>query len=133
MWSAATHQKTWLTQIGSFEGITGSRHRTRKKSPAPGLYGAPIDMRRVTDAAPASTLPPLVGGGAPSSSPARVPATAPAGSSDGHAVPQRSADPQSIPTVVGTYAVLWLQQLKALGAASRANVGTPPLSLAKPG
>ncbi len=90
----------YITRIGSFAGITAAERRAPRRIPAPGLYGVPIDMNRVT--APA----------------ARADAA-------GRSVPQTGKDKQTLPAVVVTYYALWLQQLKALGDAAGLDIGNP--------
>jgi WD40-like Beta Propeller Repeat len=93
----------FITRVGSFPTITAKQRRSRRRIPAPGLYGQPIDMSRVTASRPARATV----------------ATA------GKNVPQTGRDKQTLPTVVATYYALWLQQLKALGAAAGIDIGNP--------
>ena len=53
--------------------------------------------------------------------------TAPAAHADtaGKNVPQTGKDKQTLPPVVVTYYALWIQQLKALGAAAGLDISNP--------
>jgi WD40-like Beta Propeller Repeat len=90
----------YITRVASFAGITASERRAPGRIPAPGLYGESIDMSRVT---------------------------APAAHADtaGKNVPQTGKDKQALPPVVVTYYALWIQQLKALGAAAGLDISDP--------
>jgi Tol biopolymer transport system component len=101
LWTALVDRRYSLTQVGTFPSL--GRRRISRRIPAPGLYGKPIRMSRVTGTSSArATAPP----------PGRV-------------VPQRSKDTRTLPPVVATYATLWLQQLQQLAAASGADLGAP--------
>jgi hypothetical protein len=87
-----------ITRVGSFPTVTRMQRATPRPIPAPGLYGAPIDMARVSD----------------------VHATA-----AGKNVPQTGKDMQTLPAVIVSYYELWLQQLKALGAGAGLDIANP--------
>ena len=93
----------FITRVGSFPALTASQRRIPRRIPAPGLYGEPIDMNRVST--PASTRAD--------------------DASAGKNVPQTGKDKQTLPTVVVSYYALWLEQLKALGSAAGLDIGNP--------
>jgi hypothetical protein len=108
---------SYITRVGSFPGITAAQRRTPSEIPAPGLYGNPIEMERVTS--PASVRASTTTETAP---PALAANPAPY-------VPRAGSDVQKIPPVVASYFALWLGQLKQLGEAAGANISAPPISI----
>jgi hypothetical protein len=102
--------RNFVTRVAAFPAITTAERRTPTRIPAPGLYGRPIDLARVTS--PARARSDLL---APAD-PARSGAAAVARSAlAGRFVGTRGRDRQTIPAVVVSYYALWLGQLTQLG------------------
>lgn len=95
--------RNMITRVAGFAGITASERRPAGRVPAPGLYGAPIEMKRVTAEASVARARP-----------------APPGTFVG----TRGNDKQTIPAVVVSYYTLWLSQLRELGSLSGTNISS---------
>jgi hypothetical protein len=109
LWTENLRSGRQITRVGGFAGV-GREARQIPDPPAPGLFGRPIDMRRVRPAIerlrPASLSP------APIARP-RVFAEA--------------RDRQSLPPVVISYFVLLEGQLRDLAALAGGRIVQPPL------
>ncbi len=99
-------------RIGTFAGITAAQRRI-PRTPAPGRFGAPIDMARVRGAAGDVFRAP-------------APSVAPRAQSGG-ATGSGSGDRQTIPPVVSSYLGLLLGQLHDLAALTAVRIGQPTL------
>jgi hypothetical protein len=108
----------FITRVARFPTLTAVP-RTPTAIPAPGLYGRPIDMHRVSTAARANSQP--LG--------AMRAVTAAVGTPIG----TTGKDTQTIPSVVFTYYTLWLSQLKQLGSDAGLDIGAPALLAADNG
>ncbi len=116
LWSDNARPDSHITRTATFAGITAAQRRI-PRTPAPGLFGAPIDMARVRAAA-----------ADPRPAPApRVPPSAVARAQPGNATGSGSGDRQTIPPVVGSYLGLLLAQLHDLAALTAVRIGQPTL------
>ncbi len=117
LWSGVVGapNRNFITRVASFPSITHAERRGNRAVPAPGLYGRPIDMRRVNAV---NMTSPQHGMRARAISPLAQPAET------GTPVGTQGRDKQTVPGVVVTYYSLWLQQLDRLGRLSGTNIGT---------
>ena len=88
-----------ITRVARFPTITAAESRLPSRIPAPGLYGQPIDMSRVT-----TSFARAAKAGAP--------------------IGTHGRDKQTIPAVVLTYYGLWLKQLAELGRLAGTNISS---------
>jgi hypothetical protein len=120
LWSGNARPDSHTTRTATFAGITAAQRRI-PRTPAPGLFGAPIDMARVRGAA--GDLPP-----APAPVPApRVARRVVPRAQAGNATGSGSGDRQTIPPVVGSYLGLLLAQLHDLATLAAVRIGQPTL------
>ena len=113
LWSGNARPDSHTTRTAMFAGITAAQRRI-PPTPAPGLFGAPIDMARVRGA-PGDLRTPVP-------APTAVPRVQP-----GNATGSGSGDRQTIPPVVGSYLGLLLAQLHDLAALTAVRIGQPTL------
>ncbi len=104
LWSGIVGGRNWtfVTRVGSFPTLRVGRRLVPRRIPAPGLYGAPIDMARLGALAHFAGDPVLgsIGGDRP-----------------------------TLPAVVGTYYGLWLGQLAQLSRAAGIQISAPTFLL----
>lgn len=109
----------FITRVGRFPTITARQRRTPGRIPAPGLFGRPIDMNRLTGLRP--TRSNVIAQAARANSASTRADAAKAGKFVG----VKGKDRQTLPAVVVTYYALWLQQLKQLGNAAGIDISSP--------
>jgi hypothetical protein len=112
LWSGNQRPDSQSTWTARFTGITASQRRI-PRTPAPGLFGSPIDMARVARTARIAAPPPPAAG---------APSTALALPAARTAAPNQ----QVIPSVVVTYLALLDGQLAELATLAGAKIEQPP-------
>ncbi len=111
---------TFPTWIGQFGGITNSERQAPKQIPAPGLVGQPVNMARVGLQAQAVRDP-----GPTDDASVMVPPPSVVDAAEPHAT--ASSDKPTVPSVVNTYGVVWLNDLATLSHESGQSFSNPPL------
>jgi hypothetical protein len=128
LWTAARagSPPRWTTYTGEFERLGAAVRKPPRRIPAPGLYGRPVEMRRVgaqaqpvRDAGPTGNPPIAV---RPPADPAAARPHAP-----------RTSDTSTAPAVVLSYLGLWQSQLVELGRQAMESFTSPPLAAAAGG
>jgi hypothetical protein len=115
LWSEGLRSGARITRVARFTGLTVAQQRI-PATPAPGLFGAPIDLARIrTVPAPVRNLAPAAG-----RHPGELPFPLPVARGAG-------ADHQRLPAVVTTYVSVLIGQLDQLAARAGAAIGAPPL------
>jgi hypothetical protein len=116
LWSGVVGapNRNFITRVASFPSITHAQRRGVHAVPAPGLYGQPIDMRRVRSAITTSPQHAVQ---------TRSVSSLAQAANAGTPVGTQGKDKQTVPGVVLTYYSLWLQQLDRLGRLSGTNIG----------
>jgi hypothetical protein len=114
------NEATLPTWIGQFGGITSSERQVPKQIPAPGLVGEPVTMGRVGLQAQA-----IRDSGPTGNTSVQVPPPSDRDAAEPHATV--SSDKATVPSVIDTYAAIWLNDLASLSQESGQSFSTPPL------
>jgi WD40-like Beta Propeller Repeat len=113
LWSGNARPDSHTTWVARFAGISASQRRV-PRTPAPGLFGRPVDMARVrSPAQPAHDLRPPA---PPLSAPLRTPTAR-----------VTRGDRQTLPSVVISYAELLTRELHDLATVAAGRIEQPPL------
>jgi hypothetical protein len=113
LWSGNARPDSHTTWVARFAGISASQRRV-PRTPAPGLFGQPVDMARVrSPAEPAHDLRPPA---PPLSAPLRIPTAR-----------VTRGDRQTLPSVVISYAELLNRELHDLATVAAGRIEQPPL------
>lgn len=114
LWTENVRPDQHITRVARFGGITAAQRRGPHRTPAPGLFGDPIDMGRVGAAVQALRR----GAGLPDSPSRPLPV---------RRTRTSRADQQTVPPVTLSYFTLLLQELDELASLAAGKIGQPPL------